>query len=105
MTAPREIIPGTTYLVTRRCTQRQFLLRPSRATNQVFTYCLLVASERFGVLVHGYAVLSNHYHLVLTDVHGNLPLFRERVSKPGHEKSNNLIAGILAAGFDFTTMR
>jgi hypothetical protein len=35
MTAPREIIPGTTYLVTRRCTQRQFLLRPSRGTNQV----------------------------------------------------------------------
>ncbi len=81
MTAPREIIPGTTYLVTRRCTQRQFLLRPSRATNQVFTYCLVVASKRFGVLVHGYAVLSNHYHLVLTDVHGNLPLFMGWLNK------------------------
>jgi hypothetical protein len=34
-----------------------------------------MASKRFGVLVHGYAVLSNHYHLVLTDVHGNLPAF------------------------------
>ena len=81
MTAPREILPGTTYLVTRRCTQRQFLLRPSRATNQVFTYCLVVASARFGILMHGYAVLSNHYHLVLTDLHGNLPLFMGWLNK------------------------
>ena len=79
--APREILPGTPYLVTRRCTQRQFLLRPSRATNQVFTYCLVVASARFGILMHGYAVLSNHYHLVLTDVHGNLPLFMGWLNK------------------------
>jgi len=28
MTLPREIIPGRFYLITRRCTQRQFLLRP-----------------------------------------------------------------------------
>ena len=39
---PRQVLPGTTYLVTRRCAQRQFLLRPSAATNGVFLYVLAV---------------------------------------------------------------
>ena len=81
MTAPREIIPGTTYLVTRRCTQRQFLLRPSRVTNQIFTYCLAVAACMFGMLVHDYTVMSNHYHLILTDVRGELPQFMGWLNK------------------------
>ena len=91
MTAPREIIPGRTYMVTRRCTQRQFLLRPSRATNQVFKYCLLVASKRFGILVHGFVVLSNHYHLVLTDIHGNLPMFMGWLNKHVAKSINALL--------------
>jgi len=28
MTWPRRIVPGTTYLLTRRCTQRRFMLVP-----------------------------------------------------------------------------
>jgi hypothetical protein len=27
-------------MITRRCTQRRFLLRPDRETNNAFTYCL-----------------------------------------------------------------
>ena len=27
---PRQVLPGQFYMVTRRCTQRQFLLRPDR---------------------------------------------------------------------------
>ena len=38
-------------------------------------YCLAVATERYGILIHSYTVQSNHYHLELTDVHGNLPEF------------------------------
>jgi len=34
--APRQIVPGSTYLVTRRCSQRQFLLLPSKTVNRVF---------------------------------------------------------------------
>jgi len=43
MTAPRQVLPGTTYLVSRRCAQRQFLLKPSRTTNEVFGFVLAVA--------------------------------------------------------------
>ena len=77
MTSPRQVLPGTTYLVTRRCSQRQFLLRPSATTNQVFLYLLAVAAHRFGVEVHAFCVLSNHYHLVVTDPQARLPAFHQ----------------------------
>ena len=77
MTAPRQVLPGTTYLVTRRCTQRQFLLKPSKTTNEVFLYLLAVAARRFEIEVHAFCVLSNHFHLVLTDPHARLPAFHQ----------------------------
>ena len=75
MTLPRRIIPNATYLVTRRCTQRLFLLKPSPRTTTVFVYCLAVAAQKTGVQVHAVAVLSNHYHAVCTDPEGRLPEF------------------------------
>ncbi len=75
MTAPRQILEGTTYLVTRRCSERRFLLRPSAAMNRMFLYILAVAADRFGILIHAFCVLSNHFHLVLTDPDANLPAF------------------------------
>jgi putative transposase len=77
MTAPRQILPGTTYLVTRRCAQRQFLLRPSALTNSIFLYVLAVAAQRFGMRVHAYCVLSNHFHLIVTDPDARLPAFEQ----------------------------
>jgi len=35
---PREVIPGQFYMITCRCQQRQFLLRPHEATNNAFAY-------------------------------------------------------------------
>jgi REP element-mobilizing transposase RayT len=75
MTAPRQVVPGTTYLVTRRCTQRQFLLKPSRAVNEVFLYVLALAAERYQIRIHAYCVLSNHAHLVVSDPRAQLPAF------------------------------
>lgn len=64
------------YKVTRRVTQRLFLLKPEYVTRQVFGYCLGVALQRFGILLHAAKVLCNHYHLDLTDPHGRLPEFK-----------------------------
>jgi putative transposase len=77
MTAPRQVLPDTTYLITRRCAQRQFLLRPSPITNEVFLYVLAVAARRFQVCVHAFCVLSNHFHLVVTDPGARLPAFEQ----------------------------
>ncbi len=77
MTPPRRVLPGTTYLVTRRCSERRFFLRPSQLTSDIFLYVLAVAARRFGVLVHAFCVLSNHCHLIVTDVDGRLPAFMQ----------------------------
>lgn len=76
-TPPRRILPGTTYLVTRRCSERRLFLRPSKLTNEIFLYVLALAAQRCGVLVHAACVLSNHCHLVLTDPKGTLPAFMQ----------------------------
>jgi REP element-mobilizing transposase RayT len=75
MSLPRQILPGSTYLVTRRCTQRQFLLKPTPLTNMIFAFCLAMAAIRTGVLLHAFCVLSNHWHGVVTDPQGRLPEF------------------------------
>ena len=75
VTAPRQYLPGTTYLVTRRCFQRHFFLRPCRQTNDTFRFVLAVAAERYAIHLHAVCVLSNHYHLVVTDPFARLPAF------------------------------
>jgi len=79
MTAPRRVVPHAQQLLTRRCSERRFFLRPSRAVNEILRYILAVAIERYGVLLHAYCVLSNHLHVVVTDVRGNLPAFQQYV--------------------------
>jgi putative transposase len=79
MTAPRQVLPGTTYLVTRRCSQRQFLLRPSKLTNAIVGYLLAVAARRHGIQLHAFCVMSNHVHLVLSDPEARLPAFAQHL--------------------------
>jgi REP element-mobilizing transposase RayT len=68
-------MPGATYLITRRCYQRTFRLRPSPATNQILSYCLALALEKTGVVLHAACFMSNHHHLVVSDPRGVLPDF------------------------------
>jgi putative transposase len=77
MPDPRRIQPGSTYLLTRRCIERRFLFTPDpdHHMERIFGYCLALLSERYGILVHASVTLSNHWHLVVTDVRGNLPEF------------------------------
>jgi REP-associated tyrosine transposase len=45
--------------------------------NEVFRYMLAVAAARFDIVVHAYCVLSNHYHLVVSDPKARLPEFHQ----------------------------
>ena len=78
---PRQILPNQTYLITRRTTQRLFLLRPSPKVNACIRYCLALALKRSGVKIHVAVFLSNHYHLIVTDPQANLPVFTEELNK------------------------
>lgn len=75
MTTPRRILPGETSFITRRTTQRLFLLRPSPEVENLFLYCLACAAKATGMRIHAITVLSNHYHIVLTDMYALLPHF------------------------------
>ncbi len=75
MAHPRRVVAGETYLLTRRCYQRTFRLRPCAETNRIFLYCLAFAAQRTGVVIHAACVMSNHHHLVVTDTCGVLSEF------------------------------
>lgn len=75
MTAPRQLLKGSTYLVSRRCVERKYLLRPGKVTTQVLGYLVAVAAALFGIKVHAYCAMSNHLHLVVTDPDARLPEF------------------------------
>ena len=79
MTWPRRVVPGTTYLLTRRCTQRRFMLVPRGIVPKLFGYCVALAAERHGILVHAVTCMSNHWHAVVTDPHGRIPEFSRDV--------------------------
>src|ERR1041384_5872522 len=78
---PRQVLPRQFYLITRRCTQRQFLLRPDDATNNAFLYCLIHAALRCEVDVLLPCAMSNHYHVVVYDRLGRYPEFIEHFHK------------------------
>ena len=62
-------------MVTRRCSQRLFLLKPSKKTNQLLLYCIAYAAKRFDISVHSFVVMANHFHIILTDRKAQLPRF------------------------------
>lgn len=80
MTAPRCILPGTTYLVTRRTTRRHMLMRPDAdgAIQNIYWYVTAVVARECGITLHAVQMLSTHIHEVLTDTRGELPRFLQQ---------------------------
>jgi len=77
----RQVLPNQFYMINRRCTQRQFLLRPDPETNNVFTYCLAEAAQRCQIEVLLSCAMSNHHHTVIYDRWGRYPEFIEHFHK------------------------
>ena len=81
MTRPRQVSPGDVVFCTRRCTRRQFLLRPDPDTCQILEYCLAYCTAKYRIELHEFVVMRNHYHLVLSDPFGNRPDFFRDLNK------------------------
>jgi hypothetical protein len=92
MSLPRAIIPGRRYMITRRCSERRFFMRPDRETNNAFIYCLALAARKASISIVCVGTLSNHYHAVLVDNHGRLPQFLEHFHKL-YGKHQNALRG------------
>jgi len=59
------------YHVMSRGRRRQCIF-PADAYYHAFLATLAEAHERFGLVIHGYCLMGNHYHLLLHTPHGNL---------------------------------
>ena len=75
MTLPRQIFAGTTWLLSRRCSERRFFLKPCKRTRDIFMYALALYAQRYRIQVHAFCVMSNHHHLGITDTLCTLPDF------------------------------
>ena len=92
MSLPRAIIPGRCYMITRRCSERRFFMRPDRETNNAFVYCLALAAHKASISIVCTGTMSNHYHAVVVDNHGRLPQFLEHFHKL-YAKHQNVLRG------------
>jgi putative transposase len=92
MSAPRPVFPGRFLFITRRCTQREFLLRPDQPTSNAFVYVLGEAAKRFEMCTILAQMMANHHHTALYDRHGNDVEFREHFHKM-MAKSQNALRG------------
>jgi len=90
MTVPRQVLPASFYMLTRRTTQRQFLLRPDPAMNNAFLYCVAEAAQRFRLDLILPQQMSNHHHTNLFDRFGNIIEFTEHFHKMLAKCGNSL---------------
>lgn len=63
-------------MLTRRVRGRTFLLRPSPRTNALVRYVVAAMVRKWHMKLHAITVMSNHWHLVLTDPEGNVVDFQ-----------------------------
>lgn len=64
-------------MITRRCAQREWLLRPEEDVNEAVAYALGVALAKYGVGLLSGAAMSNHCHTTVVDREGELPAFMQ----------------------------
>ena len=69
--ATRVDLPGAWYYVLDRGTQRRAIFRSARCCEK-FIELLSSLPERFGMRLHGYVLMGNHYHLQLESPEANL---------------------------------
>lgn len=67
--------PEGTFTLQRRVVFRQFFLKPTKRCREIFWYVLAHAAQKHGIRIHEMVVMSNHYHVVLTDPRGELSDF------------------------------
>lgn len=78
MTAPRIIVPGASWAITRRCAFRKMFWTPlDEVLHQGQLYALAAAQQHTGVGVHACSALPNHGHWTITGPEANLPEFTE----------------------------
>lgn len=98
-TPPRQILRGTTYSVIKRCISCTYRLVPTVRVTKIVEYCLALAASKTGVSIHSFTFMSNHFHMVLSDPNGLLPLFMQTLDSL-LTRNLNALRGISGANFE-----
>ncbi|MEZ6189485.1 MAG: hypothetical protein R3F62_31355 [Planctomycetota bacterium] len=77
MTDPRRVLHGQIHMVSARCSERRFFLKPCKAVREIFVYALARALEQTSVELYAVTVQANHFHAQVGDPKGELPKFME----------------------------
>ena len=105
VTPPRQIEKGQMCFVTARAVNRSYRFVPTPAVCLICWFCLAVTSLKYAgrVVLHEFLFMSNHYHLVLTDVDGVLPDFMRDLNSLLSRALNALrgTQGTNIEGYDF----
>jgi putative transposase len=101
VTPPRCIQKGQLCFVTVQAVNRSFRFVPTRKTCALIWYCYAVALQNFGsrIAMHDFLVMSNHYHLVLSDLGGCLPDFIAELNSV-MSRTLNAMRGISGANIE-----
>ena len=69
--------PERIFFVTNRCEQERFFLLPRKGLRELIGAWLAKSLEEHGhgIELYAFVFMSNHFHLLLKDKHGNLPAF------------------------------
>ena len=69
------MVEGCTYFVTKKTNDDLCWLKPDPEVNVILLYLLILKSKKYGIRLHEFCFLSNHFHLLVTDPNGQLPAF------------------------------
>ena len=98
MGKPRIVARGATYAITRRTVFRKaFLGWWSKEVDDIWFWCLALACEKCGVVLHHAVRVGSHYHLTITCLEENLGEFLWWLN---HSMSRALNALLEKEGYD-----
>ena len=80
MSLARRVLEHATYMITRRCSERRYFLRPDRKVTRLIEYLVGVLAKRFEIQVIAACFLGNHYHVILVDPVGQVPKFMQELN-------------------------
>ena len=77
----RDTDPSKVHLITCRSRNAELLFVPRHKTNNIIGGIIAKYAKELGIELYAVAVLSNHYHILLTAPRGNLSLFAENINR------------------------
>jgi len=72
MSLARPVYKNARLMITKRVQGRHFRLRPSKVVNDIVRYVVAVVAKNTGIKIHCIIVMSNHWHVCLTDPQGRI---------------------------------